>query len=92
MNSLNQNNFVRLWSKKYPICIVLRQDSRVGISVPETFKDVIEEHGEDEGEDESMRGEEENSEDDAFYLVTSSMVEQNQLYLFARTDREKDDW
>lgn len=83
-----------MWSKKYPICVELKQNSRVGISVPETFKDVIEddEEGEGEGEDISMRGEEENSEDDAFYLVTSSMVEQNQLYLFARTDREKDDW
>lgn len=66
--------------------MILRQDSRVGFSVPETFKDVIDDNGEeDEGQDE-------NSEDDAFCVVTSSMVEQNQLFLFARTDREKDDW
>ncbi|KAF4519214.1 hypothetical protein B566_EDAN015320 [Ephemera danica] len=78
-------------SKKYPIAVVLGQDSRIGMTVPDTFKDTIEEDEEYDDEAESSI-QEENSEDDAFYLVTSSMVEQNQLYLFARTDREKDDW
>jgi len=80
--------FCRMWSKKYPICIVLQKDSRIGISVPEdeSFKDVIEDVAEEDA------FEEENSEDDTFFKVTNAMVDQNQLILFARTDREKDDW
>ncbi|XP_059476550.1 testis-expressed protein 2 isoform X2 [Neocloeon triangulifer] len=78
----------RMWSKKYPICIMLRRDSRIGITIPEndSFKEVVDDHAEDE------EFEEENSEDETFCLVTNSMVDQQQLILFARTDREKDEW
>jgi hypothetical protein len=77
-----------LWSKKYPICILLKKDSKIGTSVPEdnTFKDVIEDVPEDDAYDE------ENSEDDTFFKVTNPLDDHNQLILFARTDREKDDW
>lgn len=79
---------LRMWSKKYPICIQLSYDSKMTMSAPDddTFKDVIDEQISDDGLDE------ENSEDDSFFKITSTMLDQNQLILFARTDREKDDW
>jgi hypothetical protein len=77
-----------MWSKKYPICIQLSYDSKMTMPTPddETFKDVIDEQMSEDGFDE------ENSEDDSFCKITSVMLDQNQLILFARTDREKDDW
>lgn len=77
-----------MWSKKYPICIQLSYESKLTVSAPDddTFKDVIDEQLSEDAFDE------ENSEDDSFFKVTSTMLDQNQLILFARTDREKDDW
>ncbi|XP_047001749.1 testis-expressed protein 2 [Schistocerca americana] len=105
----------RLWSKKYPICIVLHQAAS---SVASVMKETGEEHSEFESdstlffdpinenssleavaesdkvsateEDEELSGE--LSDDDTFCHIEKSTIDHNCLYLFARTDREKEEW
>ncbi|XP_023714562.1 testis-expressed protein 2 isoform X3 [Cryptotermes secundus] len=125
----------RLWSKKYPICIILNHNAKV------RFEDILESHEKEERDDPSLKfpdsvtdefmdeipdnpssqhskseaGHEEDdatsnqiseakdlndisdmpadeSDDETFCHIDKYEVMEDCLYLFARTDREKEDW
>ncbi|XP_021935700.1 testis-expressed protein 2 isoform X4 [Zootermopsis nevadensis] len=118
----------RLWSKKYPICIILNHNSKV------RFEDILDSHEKQDEESnhkdevlldelpdnlssqhsKSETGPEEDdtynqvsevkdlndtsdipveeSDDETFCHIDKYEVMEDCLYLFARTDREKEDW
>ncbi|GLH02915.1 Uncharacterized protein GBIM_08862 [Gryllus bimaculatus] len=125
----------RLWSKKYPICIVLLKSSalksclmnivkeassldetsqRTGVALDSEGLDLLSQGSDtipdsrsdfDEnslfdsksGENKSFDEEEMSipgdiSDEDTFCHIDKSALEETCLYLFARTDREKEDW
>ncbi|KAJ9574852.1 hypothetical protein L9F63_007977, partial [Diploptera punctata] len=120
----------RIWSKKYPICIVLSKMSKLGFrdfpdidkqkdKLAESVNEELDEHmGHDGGTSHNFEGEElemneenlqqtseekersyspdisvmEESDDDTFCHIDKPEAMETCLYLFARTDREKEDW
>ncbi|KAK3091537.1 hypothetical protein FSP39_020588 [Pinctada imbricata] len=77
----------RLWSKKYPICIELVKKDKPLEKKERTMSDSVLDKTTDSGtilpRDETFHG---------FELVTNEKCDDNILYLFARTSREKEDW
>ncbi|XP_014275137.1 testis-expressed protein 2 [Halyomorpha halys] len=119
----------RIWSKKYPICIILNPDSHLGTRYRErgtssldfvSYKKSPKKGEEEEKVDEEQDGGEvktpsktkkggiyldeddmslcSDEEDDDnglssdYVKVPTSLINKNNIYLFARTDREKDIW
>lgn len=119
----------RIWSKKYPICIILNPDSHLGTRYRERGTSSLDfvsyKKSPKKGEEEEKVDEEQESgevrtpskikkggiyldEDDMslctddedddnglssdYVKVPTSLINKNNIYLFARTDREKDIW
>lgn len=99
----------RLWSKKYPICIVLKQSDvkdtkELGEELESESTEFFDTANETSSidavvesdkvsateEEEELSGE--LSDDDTFCHIEKSVMDHNVLNLFARTDREKEDW
>lgn len=71
----------RVWSKKYPICIALASKN--------SSQDVKMKHISSES---IVTGKKAGSSDMGFEIVSEEKCDQNVLYLFARTCREKEEW
>uniref|UniRef100_A0A2C9K296 SMP-LTD domain-containing protein n=1 Tax=Biomphalaria glabrata TaxID=6526 RepID=A0A2C9K296_BIOGL len=71
----------RIWSKKYPVCISLPSKITGDAS---KLKHI--------SSDTTMTGKKEKLTDMGFEIVTEKKCENNILYLFARTCREKEEW
>lgn len=118
----------RIWSKKYPICIILKPNSHLGtryrergapslelvsfkghsakkVNGPENDQDdcsisgiELEKKKEDMTDDEGevVFYSDEEDEDDGlsndYVKIPTSIINKNNIYLFARSDREKDQW
>ncbi|XP_046734747.1 testis-expressed protein 2 isoform X1 [Diprion similis] len=91
----------RRWSKKYPICITFSKDALIeSSSLNETSEDeILQKIGVDE--DGTIHEEDETDEDlskdskeakDGFEDCTDESGQRSKMYIFARTDRQKEDW
>ena len=90
----------RRWSKKYPICITLGKDALTDSSVYKNSSD--DESQQNENENDKIIMEEDETDDDLSQMKDIRDVFEDsreeiedvkhKIFVFARTDRQKEDW